>query len=224
MTRTAIRTTTWLLLGLVLAARGSDSPRRVLLARWTLGRVDEQRAAALQEALAGEIAATWQCSTLTFAHAAERLRSKGFELFEACRDEACAAAQAEALGCTHAVIGSVSGMGEAYRMSLRMVDAPQRKTVSRCDRVLEGPHESIVLTGMREIAGVLCHGEGLPEGEPLIVREVVRDRGRERARLFIGIAAGIAVATGASIAIINYAERKSADEPDRETSPIVFEW
>jgi hypothetical protein len=198
--------------------------RRVLLARWVLGRVDGSEAAEIQEALAGEIAATWQCSSITFSQASDALRREGFEIYETCRDIPCAAFQAQALGCTHAVFGSLAGMGHGYRLSLKLVDARTRESISRCDRVLEGSREAILTKGIGEIAAVLCHGRKLPAREPLVVREVISDRGRERMRLIVGIATGAALAAATSIAVIKYSNSRKDDEPTNDTSPVVFEW
>jgi hypothetical protein len=172
--------------------------------------------------MAERIRTRYDITVLPFSQARDSLRANGLETYESCADISCASLQGVTLGATHAIVGKLSRADEAYRVSLALIDIRRRRELSRCEREFSGNFQTVVSVGVDEIISALWYGKGLAGANPLIIREVISNKRKERARFMVGLSAGAAVVAAA--AITYFTVTRQVDEPSRTTTDITVEW
>ncbi len=143
-------------LAFALAATAAAAPTKVAILPITAGEgVTEKTAAALGEAVAGQVRRVPGLAPITQQEIAALINFDKERALLSCQSESCLSDIGGALGVERLVIGSASKLGESWLITLKLMDAKKAKALAQSDRRLKKGSVDDVLDALPQMVGEL---------------------------------------------------------------------
>jgi hypothetical protein len=146
------------LLALALAA----PPKLAVLPVAAGEGIPASTAAAITEALSGEVRRRSGAEVVTQREIAAVLTLERQKAMLGCTSDACVAELGGALGCDRLVSGDLAKLGESFLLHLRLVETARARVVTQADRRLRGGTIDDVLDALPAMVGELFPGAAPP--------------------------------------------------------------
>lgn len=143
-------------LALALAAASTAAPAKIAILPITAGEgVTEKTAAALGEAVAGQVRRIPGVQLITQQEIATLINFDKQRALLSCQSESCLADVGGALGVERLVFGSLSKLGESWLVTLKLMDVKKAKALAQSDRRLKKGSLDDVLDALPQMVGEL---------------------------------------------------------------------
>jgi hypothetical protein len=146
----------------LLALALSAAPKLAVLPVTAGEGVPASTAAALSEALSGEVRRRAGAEVVTQREIAAVLSLERQKAMLGCTSDACVAELGGALGCDRLVTGDLARLGESFLLHLRLVETGRARVLAQSDRRLRGGTIDDVLDALPGMVGELFPGGPAP--------------------------------------------------------------
>lgn len=153
----------------------SEAPKRITLAIMPLASktLDTEALDILGSTLASDFMNTGMIRIMERSQMERILQEQGFQQSGACDGSECAVEIGKLLTVDRILLGSVGRFGNAYSLSVRMVDVQSGEIVKSVSKNLEGPQEAILTRLVPEVVNALLGLE--PPAPPVPKRDLAKE-------------------------------------------------